>query len=60
MAAELKKKVNNALAALPTREEIRCRIAENIQERQLLRQMLRLIDQRQQAATLSKGGRLNG
>lgn len=55
--AELRTTVNNALAALPKPEEIRRRIAENLQERQLLRQMLRLVERRQQAATLGKEGR---
>jgi hypothetical protein len=56
MAADLKKAVNNALAALPSREEVRQRIAENLQERQLLRRVLKLIEQREQAAALSKTG----
>jgi hypothetical protein len=60
MAADLKKAVNNALVALPGREEIRRRIAENLQERQLLRQMLKLVDQREQAAALNKAGRRDG
>jgi hypothetical protein len=52
MATELKRAVNNALAALPRPEEIRQRIAENLQERQLLRQLLRLVERRRQAATV--------
>jgi hypothetical protein len=57
MAADLKEQVHNALAALPSQEEIRRRIAENLQERQLLRQLLKLTEKRQQAAVLIPGGR---
>jgi hypothetical protein len=54
MVADLNQAVSNALSALPTRDEIRRRIAENLQERQLLRQVLKLVEQREQAAALSK------
>jgi len=54
MAADLKKAITNALANLPDREAIRRRIAENLQERQLLRRVLKLIEQREQAITLRK------
>jgi hypothetical protein len=50
MESSLKEAVNNALATLPTQVEIRRRIAENLQERQLLRQVLKVIEQREQLA----------
>jgi hypothetical protein len=46
MASDLKKAVTNALAALPSPEEIRRRIAENLQERQELRRLLKLVEHR--------------
>jgi len=58
MQTDLKKTLDNALAALPTQEEIRRRIAENLKERQALRQLLRLVEQRKQAsAPLDEGPR---
>jgi hypothetical protein len=54
MAADLKKTLTDALASLPSQEDIRRRIAENLQERQLLRKLLRLAEQRQQTATIGK------
>jgi hypothetical protein len=50
------KAVHNALAAMPSREEVRQRIAENLHERQVLRQMLRLIEQRQQRPSATAEG----
>jgi hypothetical protein len=60
MPDDAQKAVNNALAALPSREEIRQRIADNLHERQVLRQMLRLVEQRQQAAPAGAEGRRDG
>ena len=57
MATKLKKVVNNALAALPDQIEIRRRIAENLQEHQLLRQMLKLVERRQKSIAKSTEGR---
>lgn len=46
MPEDSKTVVNEVLAALPSPAEIRRRIAENHQERQLLRQLLKLAEQR--------------
>ena len=59
MAADLKKAVNNALAALPSPEEVRRRIAENLQERQQLRRILKLVEQRR-PSTVTREGRRYG
>lgn len=56
-ATNTKTAVHNALACLPDRDTIRSRIAENLQERQLLRQLLRLVDQHEKTTTARKGGR---
>jgi len=56
MSADLLETVNSALGALPGEEEIRRRIAENLQERLVLRRMLKLVEQRQQMASLFKPG----
>jgi hypothetical protein len=45
MLAELREKVDNALAVLPTPQEVRRRIADNLAERQLLRRVLNIIEQ---------------
>jgi hypothetical protein len=56
MVGDLNRAISTALSALPTRDEIRRRIAENLRERQLLRRVLKLVDHREQAAALSKEG----
>jgi hypothetical protein len=58
--ADLKQTINRAMEALPDREDILRRIAENLQERQLLRRMLKLVEQRQQPVPLTREGRRNG
>ncbi|WP_166820014.1 hypothetical protein [Thalassoroseus pseudoceratinae] len=52
MTNELQTRIKEAIADLPTVEEIRTRIAENIHERQILRQMLKLAEQRDEANAL--------
>jgi hypothetical protein len=54
MAADLRAAIQHTLAALPSREQIHRRIAENLQERRLLREVLKLIDRREQAAARSE------
>lgn len=44
MGTESKDVIRNSWASLPKREVIQCRLAENIRERQALRQMLKMID----------------
>lgn len=51
------KHIDSALQKLPDQKEIRLRIAENLQERQTLRQLLKLADQRTKAQTISEEGR---
>lgn len=51
MSSDLKKTVKDAIASLPTPDEIRRRITENLQERLLLRRVLKLSEQREQAAS---------
>ena len=46
MAAEPQKPIDGILADLPDEKELRRRIADNIQERQVLRQLLRIAEQR--------------
>jgi hypothetical protein len=48
------KTVNKMLGDLPDVAEIRQRIAENIKERQLLRQLLKLAEQRRDLAAGGK------
>ena len=55
MGSDLRKTVKNALASIPSREELRLRLAENLQERQLIRKLLRLAEQREQAAKMTGG-----
>ena len=56
MTADPKTRVSDALADLPDRDEIRRRLAENLQDRLLLRQLLKLVEQRDRAnATVEKG-----
>ena len=57
MAVELRKPIGTVLSTLPDRDEIRRRIAENIQERQLLRQLLRLAEQRQVVESVAGEGK---
>jgi hypothetical protein len=49
--------IANILATIPDRKEVRLRIAENLQERQLLRKLLRLAEQRYAMESLTKEGR---
>jgi hypothetical protein len=42
MPSELKKAINEALESLPDVDVIRGRIAQNLQERQMLRRLLKL------------------
>jgi hypothetical protein len=44
MSTPLKRQMNAALESIPPRAEIRRRIAENLQERHMLRQLLRLAE----------------
>lgn len=44
--SESLKRTADILAAVPSQEEIKRRLADNIRERQLLRQTLRLVQQR--------------
>jgi hypothetical protein len=46
-----KSSIAKALSNLPTIDVIRRRISENLRERQLLRQMLRLAEQRKERGT---------
>jgi hypothetical protein len=47
---DIDKKVATALGGLPTRDEIRQRLAENLQERLKLRKMIRLVGLREQVS----------
>jgi len=60
MAAERKEPIRNILATLPDQAEVRRRIAENLQERQLLRQLLRLAEQRRVVESFQTEGRRDG
>ena len=48
--AEAKESIKDFLAKVPDTAEIRRRIAENIQERQLLRQVLKIAERQQRTA----------
>jgi hypothetical protein len=47
--------IKNAVAALPPVKEVRLAIAHNLRERQLLRQLLKLSEQRERVQEVSVG-----
>ena len=57
---ELKKEIVNALLCLPEPSAIRTRIAENLQERQLLRQLLKIAETKRTASTVRSAEGVDG
>jgi hypothetical protein len=56
MASDSSKPAKDVLATLPAAADVRRQITENLRERQLLRRMLKLSEQREHLAALDKEG----
>lgn len=54
MSGDVHTQIDSSLASLPSRDEVRQLIAENLQQRQMLRRLLRLAGFREAVAARNK------
>jgi hypothetical protein len=51
---DMKQALAASVASLPTLEELRRRLAQNLQERQLIRQILRIVEKKAKLSALNE------